>query len=103
MICWLATGKSDRLRIIRGLEFQVELIFNLVRGGGVGRALLFWGLNEYIIIVLWFSASFKTLKTRRLAGPKRHLVQDSKTRLDWLKLGVRKPRLSAKFEFRYES
>ena len=94
MICWLATGKSDRLRIIRGLEFQVELIFNLVRGGGVGRALLFGGLNEYIIIVLWF------LRLKRL----RVLHKVSfRTGARLVKAGSKKPRLSAKFEFRYES
>ena len=62
--------------------------YSLSRGwGGEGTAL--FGLNEYTIIVLWFSASC----TRCLFGPG----------LGWSKLGVRKSRLSAKFEFRYGS
>ena len=90
MIFWLATGKGDRLRIIRGLEFQVELIFTL-EGVGWGGHCFIWSKRVYYHCLMVFSVLASC--TRCLFGPG----------LGWSKLGVRKSRLSAKFEFRYES
>ena len=54
-----ATGKNDRLRIIRGLKFQGRAHIQSRSRGWGGKGTAFLGLNEYVIIVLRFSVTYR--------------------------------------------
>lgn len=54
-----ATEKNDRLRIIRGLKFQGRVHIQSRSRGWGGEGTAFLGLNEYVIIVLRFSVTYR--------------------------------------------